>query len=164
MTDTEVGLPLGSEIRGQSWKRWRTCLHLLTMRKRRTIRERSARPAGLIPQVVHPDGTSFILKFQLFIPKTAAAMMGWGVGGRFSGGTSGVKSDAEPAAKSIQTLSFIHTHTQTRTHRGHTAFSSSGLSTLWRQCGWDVCPSDFIRKRQRLFTSLHHFLQPLYHP
>lgn len=58
---------------------------------------------------------------------------------RFSGGTSGVKSDAEPGAKSIQTWSLTRTHTGERalTHcrEKENAFFSSGLCTLLRQCG-----------------------------
>lgn len=42
---------------------------------------------------------------------------------RFSGGTSGVKSDAEPAAKSIQTWSLTRAHIHTRKRTGDHALT-----------------------------------------
>lgn len=85
-------------------------------------------PPPLIPQVVNPDSTPLILKIQLYIPKTAAFVMEGGSMQlrpelRFSGGTSGVKSDAEPAAKSIRTWSLTRTHAHTRKRTGEHALT-----------------------------------------
>lgn len=89
---------------------------------------------------------------------------------RFPGGTSGVKSDAEPAAKSIQTWSLTRTHRHRRKRAGEHALTHCGEKKKTPSSAQVCAPCEgnadvtivHQTSTSRLFTSFHHFLQPLY--
>lgn len=91
---------------------------------------------------------------------------------RFSGGTPGLKSDAEPAAKSIQTWSLTRTHmthARTRKRTGEHALTlqreekTPSSAQVSAPCEGDADETVVQQtSTSRLFTSFHHFLQPLY--
>lgn len=87
---------------------------------------------------------------------------------RLSGGTPGGESDAEPAAKSIQTWSLAraaHTHPQTHGASTHSHTAEGRKERLLAPCEGNADETIVHQtSTSRLFTSLRHFLRPLYEP